>query len=321
MLDQSGLSSSYLRFTSKHLQLLYRGLTLGHPLAPAQWRSLLGQDSTEQWLAHGLLLPGNDDRLTCCLRLIVVGHLRFAVDYFHYSLPQRVHIGGDSLNMMEFLERHATDRGGRMLDVGTGSGLQLLAASRHRDAGLGLDINPRAVRVASLNVKLNQATHCSVEERDAFDPEWKPDPFRLVTWNLPFMFFPDNEVADNLDGHGGHLGIALTLAFVERLVDLLAPEGQAWLLTSAPVMLDGRNMLEIELQQRAQRCRLDIATYVLQRYWDRRHRQFHRNHQIRSFESVMVQIRPGNGRFQRTPPNPFRRSVDWLRAIMYERAG
>ncbi len=178
--------------------------------------------------------------------------------------PLRIHIGQDSLNMVEFLKRHDPDETGTMLDVGTGSGLQLLTFGRKRSAALGVDINPRAVRIAPMNVEINGASTCRVEEQNAFDPNWPPSPFRLVTWNTPFMFFPDNEVASNLDGHGGHLGIALTLSFVERLVALLDPEGVAYLLSAAPVMLDGQNRLEIELAERAKRCRLDITTFVLQ---------------------------------------------------------
>ncbi|MBL9122395.1 MAG: methyltransferase domain-containing protein [Planctomycetaceae bacterium] len=319
MLDQSGLSRIYLACTAERVRRLYQGLALGESLPLAGWRDMLGHEATASWIERGLLEPDPGDGFRCRFRLIVLGPLRFVVDHFGFSGGNRVHIGGDSLNMTEFLQRRVTDTGGAMLDVGTGSGLQLLSLSQRRDLGLGVDINPRAVRVASLNVKLNKAANCRIEERDAFDPAWTPERFRLVTWNLPFMFFPDDEVAANVDGHGGHLGIALTLRFVERLVDLLAPEGVAWLLTSAPVMLDGTNRLEVELAERTRRCGLEISTFVLQKYWDRRHAQFHRSHQIRSFESVMVRIQPGPGGFQRHPPNAVGRSVDWLRTILNER--
>ncbi len=283
-----------------------------------QWRSLIGSESVDRWTEAGLLDPADGDRLACRFRVIVLGPLRLLIDH-NDPFPLRIHIGQDSLNMVEFLNRHVSDDAGTMLDVGTGSGLQLLSFGRKRPSALGVDINPRAVRIARMNVEINGASTCRVEEQNAFDPTWRPPPFRLVTWNTPFMFFPDNEVASNLDGHGGHLGIALTLLFVERLVELLDPEGVAYLLSAAPVMLDGQNRLEIELAERAQRCRLDITTFVLQKYWDPQHFEFHRTHGIRSFESVMIEIQHGGGRFQRVPAGPFRRSVDWFRTQLYER--
>lgn len=319
MLDPSGLSGVYRRLAPATLQTLYRGMVLGQPLPRDQWQSLIGRESAEQWAAHGLLDPAADHSWRCRFRVIVLGPLRFVVDHNDTSIAQRVHIGQDSLNMMEFVQRQVGGARGSMLDVGTGSGLQLLALGRSRESALGVDINPRAVRLSRLNGRLSDAATCRFEERDAFDREWRPSPFHLITWNLPFMFFPENEVANNLDGHGGHLGIALTLAFVERLADLLHADGVAWLLTSAPVLFDGQNGLEIELARRAERCRLDIATHVLQKYWDKKHAPFHRGHNIRSFESVMVRIRLGSGQFERHPPNAFRRGVDQVRTLLHER--
>lgn len=321
MLDPSALSGAYRRLASARQQTLYRGLALGEPLNRDQWDSLIGRETVNQWAARGLLDPAAGDRLACRFRVIVLGPLRLVIDHPDPTIPLRIHIGQDSLNMVEFLARRVHEVDGAMLDVGTGSGLQLLTSGRMRPSALGVDINPRAVRIARLNVELNGATTCSVEERNAFDPQWRPSPFHLVTWNTPFMFFPDSEVANNVDGHGGHLGIALTLSFVERLVELLDPAGVAYLLSAAPVMFDGQNRLEIELAERAQRCRLDMATFVLQKFWDTDHIQFHHAHNIRSFESVMIRIQHGKGRFQRIPPGPFRRSVDWLRTLLHGRHG
>jgi hypothetical protein len=319
MLDPSGLSRLYRRFAPDEQRLLYQGLVLGEPLDQKTWRALLSREAADEWVERRLFDAAGSERLRCRFRVIAVNGLLLVVDHSDNSIPQRVHIGQDSLNMVEFLAGRPIEPSGAMLDVGTGSGLQLLASGRDCKSALGVDINPRAVRIARLNVQLNEAHSCSVEFRDAFDPQWRPDPFRLVTWNLPFMFFPDDEVSQNLDGHGGHLGIALTLRFVERLVDLLAADGVAWLLSSAPLLFDGQNALESELAQRAERCRLDISTFVLQKFWDKRHIQFHRSHQIRCFESVMIGIRPGTGRFHRHPPGIVRRSVDGFRAQLNER--
>ncbi len=126
MLEPSAFSGAYRRVTSKKQQWLYRGLALGEQLERDQWRSLIGSDSVDRWAEAGLLNPADGDRLACRFRVIVLGPLRLLIDH-NDPFPLRIHIGQDSLNMVEFLNRHVRDDAGMMLDVGTGSGLQLLS--------------------------------------------------------------------------------------------------------------------------------------------------------------------------------------------------
>lgn len=319
MLDPSGFSAAYRWLASKETQLLYDGLACRQPLAMEQWQWLLGRHAIDRWLQRGLLTPTIGDLLECRFRLLVVGPHQFVVDHYDKTIPQRVHIGADSLHMMEFLEPRLEDDAGAMLDVGVGSGIQLLAFGRNRKTALGVDINPRAVRVAQFNAMLNGADCCVVEERNVFDPNWRPEPFRLITWNAPFMFYPDDEASQFLDGHGGHLGIGLTLQFLDRVGGLLDHDGVAWLLSSAPLMFDGQNLLSDELARRAPALKLDIDTFVLHKYWDRRRAEFHRAHNIRAFESVMICIRHGAGSFRCHSAGFARRSIDWFRTRMRER--
>ena len=58
---------------------------------------------------------------------------------------------------VEMIEKHY--HGGKVLDVGTGSGILAIAAARlGADSVLGVDIDPMAVRVAQENVEKNGLT-------------------------------------------------------------------------------------------------------------------------------------------------------------------
>ncbi len=321
LLDPSGLSRAYLSLASSRDRLLYRAFILGQALPRAWWLDAIGSDAVAGWLDRSLLLTTPEGNLCCRFRVIAVGDVTVVADHENPSLPNRVHIGQDSLNLLEFLLREAPTEAGRFLDVGTGSGLILLAMARGRDEALGIDINPRAVTLARVNAALNRSRGCRVEEKNALGLGSSEGAFDLVTWNAPFMFLPEGERDRHVDGYGGHLGIALTLDFVERLPNLLGANGVAYILTSAPVLQTGENKLETEIAARAERLNLDVVAHVLQAFWNPALREFHRRHAIRHFESVILKISLGGGRVRRIAPPMSRRAVDAARSWLYGALG
>ena len=78
----------------------------------------------------------------------------------------------------------------RVLDLGTGFGLQALLASRHAREVVATDVNPRALWYAELNGKLNGL---AVDTRQGswFEPV-AGESFDLVVANPPFVISPDN---------------------------------------------------------------------------------------------------------------------------------
>jgi predicted O-methyltransferase YrrM len=58
----------------------------------------------------------------------------------------------------------------RALDTGTGNGIQALLASRHADAVVATDVNPRALDFARLNASLNAVENLELREGSYFEP-------------------------------------------------------------------------------------------------------------------------------------------------------
>lgn len=88
---------------------------------------------------------------------------------------------------------HATVRRpvGRVLDLGTGPGVQGLACSRHAEQVVSTDVNPRALNLAAFNAALNGVEHLEVREGSLFDPV-AGERFDLVVVNPPFAISPDS---------------------------------------------------------------------------------------------------------------------------------
>jgi len=98
----------------------------------------------------------------------------------------------------------ASGPGRRVLDMGTGSGVNaVLAASRGAEV-VALDINPRAVAAASANLERHGlAGRASVRQGDVF--EGIEGEFDLVVFDPPFRWFAprdDLEAAMTDEGYG-----------------------------------------------------------------------------------------------------------------------
>jgi SAM-dependent methyltransferase len=78
----------------------------------------------------------------------------------------------------------------RALDVGAGSGLQALLASRHADRVVATDVNPRALELTELNARLNGCANVETRPGSFFEPV-HGDRFGLVVSNPPFVISPD----------------------------------------------------------------------------------------------------------------------------------
>jgi methylase of polypeptide subunit release factors len=301
---------------SSREKLAYAAFVLGQPLAPADWETLIGPDAQAEWSSRGVLEPEGDGRFSVPFRVMCVGDVTVIVDPPGQTFHHRVHIGQDSLNMVELLTPWVPPTIDCALDVGTGSGLLLLTLVPSAETALGIDINPRAVRLARLNAELNERLN-EFEQRDAFDPSWAPEPFDWITWNTPFMFLPESHREASVDGFGGRLGIDLTLRFAERLKVLLRPDGVAYLLSAAPILQGGENQLEVELTALAATHGLDVSEIVLQSFWVPELREFYQSHGVVRFESVMLRIVHGIGRITRRDMPPLRRVVDGARRALY----
>ena len=112
------------------------------------------------------------------------------------------------------------------LDLGTGSGAQAFLAARHSDRVVGLDLNPRALRLARLNAVLNDVGNVDWRQGDLFEPV-RGERFGLVVANPPFVISP---VQDLTYRDGGHAGDTLSRAVATGAAEHLAAAGFASIL-------------------------------------------------------------------------------------------
>lgn len=90
-----------------------------------------------------------------------------------------------------FLAAHIDSRlvagDAEVLDMGTGSGACAVAAARHARRVVAVDINPAAVRCATINALLNHVEHrIEVRHGDLFAPV-AGERFDLILFNPPFL--------------------------------------------------------------------------------------------------------------------------------------
>ena len=311
----SVFSGAYAALAPRRHRQLFEAFTIGQAKRRDEWHEILGSDVVESWREHALLV-GESVALKAAFRVVVFAGLRLLVDAFAHQarFANRIHLGLDTVTLYE-VASGAGARGGRRLDVGTGSGALLLALQQPDTEAVGVDVNPRAVEVARFNARLNRR-NCTLRCADVFamGPIGR---FDFVTWNLPFHFMPAEERADNVDGDGGEMGIELTLRFVDALPDLLTDSGCAHLLTSSPLLTDGTDLLTATLLRRASALRLDVRVRALHALWSPSRRRFHRSHGIRRFESVVLEIRRGSGLVDRIAAPLAQRTMDWVRSVRH----
>jgi methylase of polypeptide subunit release factors len=250
-------------------------------------------------------------------RFVCVGSVRLLVDPLDVRFHNRIHVGQDSLAFCDFLAHLAPSRG-RLLDVGTGSGVILLNEARRGsvDEAVGVDINPRAVAIAALNARVN-GVEARIVEQDIFAASTDLGCFDRITWNAPFRFLPETEKHDNVDGFGGRLGMGLTLDFLEVLPRLLTERGDALIMSASPRMRDGSRPFDEELEVAAARTGMDIEAHVQGIFFDARRKAFLHAHGVKAFDSVMLRVHHGSGRYQRIRPGPGTSVSNALRRLVH----
>jgi hypothetical protein len=341
-LDASALSSMYRAFMTADKKLLYRAFRMNEPLSENQWSKIIGAENIGAWVENKCLKPGSDGSLWAQFSVVSIDGLNFCVepmkDHGRTWEPDflveksadnsseiapfyHTYMGLDSLRMIEEMEKTQLPSRGRYLDCGPGSGSLLLYFARRFDESVGIDLNPRAAKLAQFNADLNNISNCKTYCDNAIELGDKYGKFDLVSWNLPFIFLPEDYKDIAVDGYGGEMGIGLCLDFVEVLPELLADGGMAFVAALAPILDSGENVLEERLGDRLPRLGLDCTVNVSQislahtrELWE-----FHRGHNIKKFEAVYLSLRAGTGKIDRVKAPFIRRGVDALREKLYSR--
>ncbi|CAM5253653.1 class I SAM-dependent methyltransferase [Streptomyces hirsutus] len=77
-----------------------------------------------------------------------------------------------------------------VLDLGTGSGIQALHATRHATRVTATDVNPRALRITALTLALSGVPAADLREGSLFAPVRADEKIDLIVSNPPFVISP-----------------------------------------------------------------------------------------------------------------------------------
>ncbi len=140
-------------------------------------------------------------------------------------------VGGASITLARSTLRTPV---GRVLDLGTGCGVQALHAARHARTVVGTDVSARALEMARMNWVLNAATLGSAQitgRRGSLLEPVAGEQFDLVVSNPPFVITPRSVASAGYEYRdAGMVGDELVHRLVSSLGSVLAPGGVAQLL-------------------------------------------------------------------------------------------
>ncbi len=146
----------------------------------------------------------------------------------------------DSVLLARLVKVHAK---GKVLDVGTGSGLQAIVAAKNSDVSrvVALDLNPEALLVAEKNAHTNQvAQKISFLKSDLFSALGRGEKFDTIIFNPPYLPTAEDEKLQkeiNLAFDGGEDGRKVIDKFLNDF---------AWFLEKGGVLLLAQSSLADE---------------------------------------------------------------------------
>jgi release factor glutamine methyltransferase len=144
--------------------------------------------------------------------------------------------------------------GGRVLEIGCGSGIASLsaAAASPKNEVLGVDISPAAVECARENAKRNGIMNCRFEASDLFSSISLSQKFGAILFNPPYLPTTRQEKLaleeENAAYDGGESGLEVFRRFAKQAPKYLAPSGKAAVIATS--LGDGikKTLEELETQ-------------------------------------------------------------------------
>jgi methylase of polypeptide subunit release factors len=141
-------------------------------------------------------------------------------------------IQAPSVTLAKLAVRRASPR---VLDLGTGCGIQALLAAKHSERVIATDLNPRALGYAAFNAALNGIDTIEFRLGDGFAPV-QGERFDLIVANPPYVISPDSSYAYRDSGLPAD---ELCHRVVEAAAAHLTEGGFAHLLVSWAHAIDG----------------------------------------------------------------------------------
>ncbi len=132
----------------------------------------------------------------------------------------------DSYLIQKQIEKYAN---GRVLDMGTGSGILAIEAANTANEVVAADVNPDAVEYVRAKVAELGINNLAVIESDLFSEI--TGKFNLIIFNPPYL--PNEPKAPDIALDGGPEGYELIAVFLKQAKTYLKPKGKILLLFSS----------------------------------------------------------------------------------------
>ena len=124
--------------------------------------------------------------------------------------------GEDSYLLQKYVDQYS--KVDSVLDMGTGTGIQGLTASKYATNVLSVDVNPEAVKQTKTLIEIEKKKNIKILESDLFSkiPKQK---FDLIIFNPPYL--PKHKHVDNIALVSGKRGVDTTLKFMDNVNEYL----------------------------------------------------------------------------------------------------
>jgi methylase of polypeptide subunit release factors len=175
------------------------------------------------------------------IRISTLSSKLFVHSAYPTLAPDAVFFGPDSLRFVRAVEQYlraAQPTISRAVDIGCGAGPGAITLACYAPEAevLMTDINPQALRFASLNAEFNEASNAVAVESDIL--RGVEGEFDLIVANPPYLI--DGSARTYRHG-GGAFGEGLSIAILEQALDRLSKSGVLLLYTGAAVV-EGRDL-------------------------------------------------------------------------------
>lgn len=172
-----------------------------------------------------------------------IGKFEFETDEMVYEPSD------DSFLLVENLDINSGDK---VLEIGTGSGIIAMYASKVADEVIATDINFNAIELAEKNLKINNIQNVKLLFGDLFEP-LKSEPkenqkFDVILFNTPYLPTEDHEILEDNLNHafdGGQDGRKVIDPFLNQVKNHLNEGGRVQLIQSSLSNVD-ETILKLE---------------------------------------------------------------------------